>query len=325
MSAPRVSVIVPLHRLTPAARTCLSNVAALSGNGHELLVVSDRRVDGLPSSAIAVVTGSPQDTSPAEKRDAALAVARGEICAFLDDDAYPSPDWLERAVARLDGDRSVAGVGGPGVTPPRSPLLERAGGAFYESPLGSGGLRYRFKPLGGVREVDDYPAYNFFVRTEALRRVGGWNSRFYGGEDTKLCLALREAGYRLVYDPDVIVYHHRRPLFAPHMRQVGNVGRHRGYFVKAFPRTSARPVYFAPSAALIAGAAAMAWAASTRRRRRAAAALAVAGAAAIAAHARRDGVDSATAALLPIALVAGHGAYGAGFVRGLTTRRIEAM
>jgi glycosyltransferase involved in cell wall biosynthesis len=325
MSGVRVSVIVPLHRYTDAARICVSTVAGLPGDRHELLVVSDRPVDGLPEFATPVVMGSETDTSPAEKRDAALARARGEICAFLDDDAYPADGWLERALERFDADPSIAAIGGPGLTPPDSPLLERAGGAFYESVLGSGGLRYRFRPMGDVRDVDDYPAYNFFVRTEALRSVRGWDSRFYGGEDTKLCLALHEAGHRLVYDPDVLVYHHRRPLFAPHMRQVGNVGRHRGYFVRAYPRTSARPIYFAPSLALLAGVAGVAWAACHPRRRRAATALAAAGAAAIVAHARRDGVDPAAAALLPAALVAGHGAYGYRFLQGLTTSHIESM
>jgi hypothetical protein len=325
MSTIRVSVIVPLHRLTPAAQICLRTVAALPGSRHELLVVSDQPMEGLPPRAIPVVTGSAADTSPAEKRDAALSRVRGDVCAFLDDDAFPAPEWLDRALARLDGDASIAALGGPGVTPPGSPLMERVGGVFYESALGSGGLRYRFTPVGGSREVDDYPAYNFFVRTDVLRAIGGWNSRFYGGEDTKLCLALHEAGHRIVYDPDVLVYHHRRPLFGPHMRQVANVGRHRGHFVRAYPRTSARPLYFAPSAALIGGVAATAWAIGNARRRRPAAALALAGAAGIAVYAHREGVDPAAAALLPVALVAGHSAYGAGFLRGLATDDIEAM
>src|SRR5687767_3178858 len=157
MSRVRVSVIVPLHRFTDAARMCLSTVAGLPGDRHELLVVSDRPVDGLPGFATPVVTGSEADTSPAEKRDAALVLAQGDICAFLDDDAYPADPWLERALARFDADPSIAAIGGPGLTPPRSPLLERAGGAFYESALGSGGLRYRFRPMGQVRDVDDYP------------------------------------------------------------------------------------------------------------------------------------------------------------------------
>jgi glycosyltransferase involved in cell wall biosynthesis len=311
-------VIVPLHRLTGAARRCLDEVLSLPGERHELIVVSDRPVAGVPEGARVVHTGSPTDTSPAEKRDAAMQHVRGEICAFLDDDAYPARDWLDRALERFAADPSLAAVGGPGVTPPGSPLAERVGGAFYESRFGSGALAYRFRPLGGVREVDDFPAYNLFIRTDALRAIGGWASTFYGGEDTKVCLELVRAGRRIVYDPAVLVYHHRRPVSRPHMKQVRNVGRMRGYFTRAFPETSMRPLYFAPSAALLAAPLVLAWAV----RRPVRLALLGAGAGAVTVSALRDGEDPAVAALLPLALAAGHGAYGAGFLRGLFTREI---
>lgn len=321
---PEVSVIVPLHRPTVEFRQCVAEVCALPGDRHELIVVSDTHVDGLPENARLLVTGSAGDSSPAEKRDAALAQVRGAVCAFLDDDAYPRRDWIERALERF-ADPTIAAVGGPGVTPPGAGWRERAGGAFYESPLGSGSLRYRFQPVNGVRDVDDFPAYNFFVRTDALRDIGGWASRFYGGEDTKVCLTLIEAGHRIVYDPDVVVFHHRRRLFRPHMRQVGNVGRHRGYFVRAFPATSSRPIYFAPSAALVAGAAAVLWAVRRPRRIKMLGGLAAGLWAAISWSALRAGRDPAVAALLPAALAAGHTAYGVGFARGLATRSIDSM
>jgi len=44
-----------------------------------------------------------------------------------------------------------------------------------------------------------------------------------------------------------LVYHHRRELLRPHMRQVKRYARHRGYFVKRFPGTSLRVGYFMPS------------------------------------------------------------------------------
>lgn len=324
---PRVSIIIPLHRYTSIAQRCLAEVTALPGDRYEVLVVSDAPIDGLPGGVMAITTGSPTDTSPAEKRDVALGHARGDICAFLDDDAFPADGWIDRAIDVFDTDASIAAVGGPGITPDGSSFLERLGGAFYESPLGSGGLRHRFVPCGEARDTDDWPAYNFFVRTSVLREVGGWASKFYGGEDTKLCLALVSAGYRIVYDPGVIVFHYRRPMFRPHMRQVANVGRHRGWFVRAFPQTSARPMYFLPSLALVAGPLLAAWALlGPRRRRRAALASGAAGWLAISAAALRDGADLPVALALPAALAAGHGAYGAGFLEGLLlTDEIEAM
>ena len=315
---PRVSVIVPVHRPTQAFWRCVREVLALTSEGHELVVVSDQTIDDLPQRVTAVVTGSSTDTSPAEKRDAAQAVARGEILAFLDDDAFPARDWLERALDRFQ-DPAVAAVGGPGLTPAGSPFRERAGGAFYESFFGSGSLRARFRPVGSLRPVDDWPAFNFFVRREALEAVGGWQSTFYGGEDTKVCLALCDAGFRIMYDPEVVVYHQRRPIFAAHLRQVGNVGRHRGYFVRAFPATSVRLVYFAPSAGLLLLTATAAAASRRRSARMMLSMLSAATAAAIVGNARRDGHDTAVALILPVVVLASHAVYGAQFIRGLLT------
>jgi GT2 family glycosyltransferase len=116
----------------------------------------------------------------------------------------------------------------------------------YASPLGSGQTLHRFVPRKG-REVDDFPAYNLFVRTETLREIGGFASGFYGGEDTKLCLEIVTAGKKILYRPDVVVFHHRRPLLFGHLKQIANVGVHRGYFVKTYPETSWRLFYFLPS------------------------------------------------------------------------------
>ncbi len=77
--------------------------------------------------------------------------------------------------------------------------------------------------------------------------MGGFDTDFWPGEDTKLCLDIIGLKQRIVYSPRVLVYHHRRPLFAAHLRQVASYARHRGYFVKRFPQTSRRVSYFLPS------------------------------------------------------------------------------
>ena len=87
-----------------------------------------------------------------------------------------------------------------------------------------------------------------FVRKSVLDSIGGYRTDFWPGEDTLLCKDIVDNWKRIVYDPWVVVYHHRRPLFLPHLRQLGRYAFHRGYFCKRFPSNSLKLSYFVPSA-----------------------------------------------------------------------------
>lgn len=249
---PFVSIIVPLHwglkkenynRVIGDLKLYLN----LDYDKYEILLVTDKKIK-IPifsSKIIYLVTKSAHPTSPAEKRDFALPYAKGSICAFIDDDAYPDPYWLNKAVPHFKNNK-IGAVGGPGLTPPTDSFWEKLGGYVYESFVTSGGAQSRVVSLKR-QYVEDWPAYNLIIRTDLLRKIGGWDSKYYGGEDTKLCISIIKTGAKIMYEPKVIVYHHRRPLFLPHLRQIANVGLHRGYFVKAYPRTSLHWIYFVPS------------------------------------------------------------------------------
>jgi cellulose synthase/poly-beta-1,6-N-acetylglucosamine synthase-like glycosyltransferase len=316
LAEPSFSIVIPVHRDGPAFRRCLEGCLALDYPRFEVVAVTDRPLPSLPEGVLVVETRSSADTSPAEKRDAAFPVTSGDVLAFIDDDAYPARDWL-RTAAGYFGEPSVKALGGPGLTPPDSSWRERVGGAVYESPMGSAQLRHRFVS-SAPRRVNDYPAYNFFVRREALQAVSGWGTTFYGGEDTILCLKLARAGWRVVYAPDVIAFHTRRRILLPHLRQVANVGRHRGYFLRAYPETSRRPLYALP----VLAPAVLAFAALFLRRRAALASglfAAVYGGTA-AETLRRHPLS--VAAVTPAIIVAHHLAYGVSVLRGLFSRRL---
>lgn len=123
----------------------------------------------------------------------------------------------------------------------------QAGGKVYESFLCSGKYTYRYIP-GEAHDDDDIPSVNLIVKRDVFELVGGYDSNYYPGEDTKLCFDItQKAKKRLLYRPDVLVYHHRRPLFRAHLKQATNYAKHRGYFVKALPKTSLRIQYFIPT------------------------------------------------------------------------------
>lgn len=248
---PSVSIIVPLHwgLLPENYQRFLDDFKkylVLDYENYEIILVTDNPVK-LPCKSRRIrylVTGADHSTSPAEKRDFALSRIKNEICAFIDDDAYPVKTWLKSAVRHFQHPLIVA-VGGPGVTPPGDNFWQRLGGAILESKYCSGQLLYRYYKVNNWLSVDDYPAYNLFIRTDILKKIDGFNSTFYYGEDTRVCIELVKYG-RILYDPEVLVYHHRRAFPRHHLKQIWSTGVHRGFFVKAFPVTSKRWFYFIP-------------------------------------------------------------------------------
>ncbi len=247
---PLVSVVIACPGGSWMLDECLDAMTRQTYRGFEVIVLPDEAAEGLASGdergyPLSVIpTGK---VRPAEKRNVGIAAAKGEVVAFIDDDAYPEEHWIENAI-KYFSDSEIGGVGGPGVTPPGDGFLARAGGRVYENILVSGGYRYRY--VGGrvLRDVDDYPSCNLFVRTSLLRKFGGYRTDFWPGEDTLLCRSIVcDERRRIVYDPWTIVYHHRRPLFGPHLRQLGRYAFHRGYFVKRFPENSLHFSYFVPT------------------------------------------------------------------------------
>ena len=244
---PLVSVVIACPNGSWMLDECLAALERQTYRHFEVIVLPDSAPLSPSPPAAHLLTLSTGKGRPAEKRNIGIKAAKGEIVAFIDDDAYPDSRWLENAV-KYFSEPTIGALGGPGVTPPGDGFWAACGGRVYENIFVSGNYRYRY--LGGRvrKDIDDYPSCNLFVRKEVLDAIGGYRTDFWPGEDTLLCEDIvRKAKRRIVYDPWTLVYHHRRPLFAAHLRQLGRYGFHRGYFVKRFPATSCRLSYFVPT------------------------------------------------------------------------------
>ncbi len=241
---PKVSIIIPLYVISPRFFKDLKKFQELNYPNYEIIVVSDKKVEIKDPKVKFILTGKKR-TGPAEKRDIAIEKAGGQICAFIDDDAYPKKDWLKNAIIHFQHPQ-IAAVGGPGVTPKEDGYWEQMTGLVYSSFFCGGHAQHRFVQRP-AQLVADFPAYNLLVRRKVLKSIGGYGTHFYGGEDTFLCLKIIKEGYKIMYDPKVVVYHHRRPLFVPYLNQIANIGKHRGYFARCFPETSRSLSYMTPS------------------------------------------------------------------------------
>jgi GT2 family glycosyltransferase len=243
----KVSIIIPVKEINDYIREAIPYHLMLDYDNLEILIFPDIESNETFEKTKIIPSGK---VGPAEKRDMALTYASGGIFAFIDDDAYPRNDWLKNAVSELEHE-DVGAVGGPAVTAHGDDLLKQAGGKVLENALCSGKYTYRYIP-GVKHEDDDIPSVNLIVKREIFEAVGGYDSTFYPGEDTKLCLdIIQKAGKKIIYSPDVLVYHHRRPLFKGHLKQITGYARHRGFFAKKLPKTSLRLQYFIPSLFLL--------------------------------------------------------------------------
>lgn len=238
-----VSVIIPVRIPTPELHEAVTHLQKLNLPVHEIIVFPDEP----PGEKLSGVTFIPSGPiTPPEKRDLALQHASGNLLAFIDDDAYPAPNWLTHALPHF-ADETIAAVGGPAITPPADGWQAQISGAVLTSWLGSGPARNRYWPTGKVRIVYDWPSVNLIVRKKTFAAIGGFKTKSWPGDDTALCLEIIRRGQKIIYDPKMLVYHHRATTLLRHFQQIARYGLHRGYFVRAYPETSRRLSYFLPS------------------------------------------------------------------------------
>lgn len=248
---PDVSILIACPNHASCLDECIEKIISQDWGGElEVIILPDEAFDKpseYPDFVRIVPTGK---IRPAEKRNIGINEASHELLAFIDDDAAPLDGWLEHAVPYFS-DETVVGVGGPALTPATDSFWSAAGGRVYANIFVSGGYRRRYIPTR-VCDDDDLPSCNLFVRKSAVEAIGGYDVRYWPGEDTQLCMALTEnTGKRIVYDPWVQVIHHRRALFLPHLRQVSRYARHRGHFARRGFSTSFRLCYMAPTALVL--------------------------------------------------------------------------
>ena len=240
---PLVSIVVACRTVDTYVKECIFECLQLDYPHFELIVLPDDTED-LRDKRVKVLPTGP--VRPSEKRNLGVDAAKGEVIAFIDGDAYPTRDWLRNAVRYFQYPK-VAAVGGPGLTPESDTVMQKASGEILSSFFGTGPLSFRHSPKV-PRKCDDMPSVNLIVLKSVFKDLGGFNSSSWPGEDTKFCRDLvYERGNDILYAPDVQVFHHRRILFRPHLKQIAGYGLHRGYFSKKYPENSRKPLYFMPS------------------------------------------------------------------------------
>lgn len=234
-----VSVVVPTYRRIDRLAACLQGLRSQRRSADEVLVVvqtSDEAsasfIGGLADSWPELRCVRVDSPGLVAALNCGLAHAGGAIVAFVDDDAVPSVDWLQRIVSTFERDDRVAAVGGRDVIFEGGRVLEfgpRRGLRAFRGAPGVGRIQWFGRMLGNhhvgvgaARDVDVLKGANMSFRRRAVTDHG-FDERLRGEgvqmhTELSICLPLRRRGLRVVYDPEISVLHYPAPRPLGHER-----------------------------------------------------------------------------------------------------------
>ncbi len=217
-TAPLISVVVCTYSRDRKAQllATLESLRSQTYPNLEVVVVVDHNPD-LAADLRATFTGG--GTTVIENagvrglssaRNSGIEQSRGEIIAFIDDDATAEPGWLE-GLSRLYKYEDVMAVGG-GIKPAWQGGRPRW---FPPELFWIVGCSYRGLPRGGpVRNV---LGCNMSFRAGVLKEIGGFSdfvgregAQVTGCDETELCIRTRQRwpDRQIIYAPEAEVHHH---------------------------------------------------------------------------------------------------------------------
>jgi len=177
-----------------------------NGSGDESLDVLTRAYGEHPKIHIAA---SAKNLGCPGGRNFGLRFARGEIVAFIDNDAVAQTDWLSRAIARLESDSAIGGVASLLVFEQRPEIINSAGGTF--NLLGYGG-DICYKAHAEFAELPDEVLYasgcGMVYRRSIFEGVGTFDSQLFNYyDDADMGIRAWRMGKRVVLAPDAHIVH----------------------------------------------------------------------------------------------------------------------
>jgi GT2 family glycosyltransferase len=232
MSPLDVTVIVPTYARPERLAACLEGLRAQTRPAEDVVVIvhvsdeiSEHVVERWASDWPELRRADVERHGLVAALNRGLASARGELVAFVDDDAVPAADWLERIVTTFQTDERIAAVGGRDIVivegrtlgPPRRGRIRRGAEAPDVGRIQWFGrmIANHHLGVGQARDVDLLKGANMSFRAATVAGHG-FDERLLGRgsqvhSELSICLPLRRQRLRVVYDPNIIVHHYPAP------------------------------------------------------------------------------------------------------------------
>jgi len=197
-----VTVAIPCYNAETYLPDLLKAIFDQTVAPDEILIVDDGSTDSTVKIAktypVKVIEHG-TNKGLARARNTALKAASGDIIVYFDADTTPEGRNLERIKKEYNG-KDIAGIGGQEFFSKPEKPIDLWRNLFWRQTHGNQRIHSTWMLMGLVSSY----------RKAILIQIGGFNESYRThGEDVDIGLRLRKAGYRMVYLPEVGVYHRR--------------------------------------------------------------------------------------------------------------------
>ncbi len=159
------------------------------------------------------------------KKNMGFQEAKSNIIAFVDDDATISQNWIKKSLTHFKNKKTGI-VSGPGIVPKDANFSMKLFGNTLAS-LGALPIRKRYKKSKGT-ETDEWGdkviGCNMLVRKSVYKKIGGFKEDLKYAEENDYALRTRKAGYQVIMDNELYIYHYARSSFKKFFKQISNFG-----------------------------------------------------------------------------------------------------
>lgn len=253
--APRVSFVVVNWNRRDLLEQCLQSIAQQSAGDFEVVLVDNGSIDGsldclqgLPLPSVTLIRNS-TNLGFAQAVNQGIRRARGRLIALVNNDIRLDRRWLEEIQHGFDLQERAGMCAGKILLAQEPGRIDKVGHLLY--PDGQNyGRGHREEDRGQYDRVEEvlWPdGAAAIYRTELFQDVGLFDESFFAyGEDAELGLRARLRGWKCLYIPTAVAYHHHSATLGPYSpRKIFLVERNRIWLaVKLFPAEQLMKVPF---------------------------------------------------------------------------------
>ncbi len=213
--SPQVSIVLVLFNQAALTYACLRALLANTTMKVELVIVDNASTDQT-AALLARIDGAKIIRNEHNRHflaavNQAARLAIGETLLLLNNDAAIRAGSLEAAFADLAEGADIGAVGGMIILP--NGTLQEAGSIIFSDGTCAGYGRGKSPTLPEfhfMRDVDFCSGAFLLLRRSLFEALEGLDTAYAPAyyEETDFCMRLRALGYRIVYDPRIVIDHY---------------------------------------------------------------------------------------------------------------------